>query len=146
MTINGLGQFDMMSAYNRIERITKASESNVVNKQAEVNANSDVNVNTNEIKPVEEKNSNESSGSSLKLNLNLDGIRARSNASLEDISRDFKKRDNFVINSLDSESMENEMKKAITAMEQDSSLKQYQYFVGDKNVVVDDEDGIVFMK
>lgn len=146
MTINGLGQFDMMSAYNRIERITKAPESNVVNKQAEVNANSDVNVNTNEIKPVEEKNSNESSGSSLKLNLNLDGIRARSNASLEDISRDFKKRDNFVINSLDSVSMENEMQKAITAMEQDSSLKQYQYFVGDKNVVVDDEDGIVFMK
>ena len=146
MTINGLGQFDMMSAYNRIDRISKASE-------AVVNAPVDQASKTPEVQKVQtpevkiDENSNDNNSSGLKINLNLDGIRSKSNASLEDISRDFSKRDNFVISPLDTDAMEKEMAKAVNAMEQDSSLRQYQYFVGDNNnFIVNDEDGIVVMK
>lgn len=40
-----------------------------------------------------------------------------------------------------------DMKKAISDMQKDSILQQYQYFVGDKpDVLVNDEDGMVLRK
>ena len=130
MTINGLGQFDMMSAYNRIDSIPKAPVEPV---KAEA--------------PVkEQENPAKETAPQLKINLNLDGIRARSNASLEDISRDFTKRENFSLTNMDPVAMETEMQKAVSEMNKDQSLKQYQVFVGDNNIITNDEDGIVIMK
>ncbi|MDO4965319.1 MAG: hypothetical protein Q4E51_01300 [Lachnospiraceae bacterium] len=129
MTINGLGQFDMMSAYNRIENISKVP----------------VEAPKQEVKPVEQVPKQEEAPG-LKINLNLDGIRSKSNASLDDISRDFTKRDKFSLTNYDAEAMQTEMDKAISEMNMDASLKQYQYFVGDSKVITNDEDGIVIMK
>ena len=133
MTINGLGQFDMMSAYNRIDSISRVPVEPVKPAVQEANENPSQ-------KPAEE------SASSLKINLNLDGIRSRGNASLEDISRDFTRRDNFSLTSMDPLAMQNEMEKAVSEMNKDQSLRQYQVFVGEGNVIVDDEDGIVTVK
>lgn len=129
MTVNGLGQFDMMSAYNRIENIVKVPA--VTPKQ--------------EVKPVEPVQKQEETNG-IKINLNLDGIRSKSNASLDDISRDFAKRDRFSITNFDADFMQSEMDRAVSEMNMDASLKQYQYFVGDSNVITNDEDGIVIMK
>jgi len=130
MTINGLGQFDMMSAYNRIDNFSKAP--------------------VEAVKPVAQPEAQEApvkeSAPQLKINLNLDGIRAKSNASLEDISRDFTKRENFSLTNMDPLSMETEMEKAVSEMNKDQSLRQYQVFVGDNNIIMNDEDGIVIMK
>ena len=84
MTINGLGQFDMMSAYNRIDSISKPPVEPVKPAAVETQPQE------NPVKQQEEKEAPQ-----LKINLNLDGIRSRGNASLEDISRDFTRRDGF---------------------------------------------------
>ena len=139
MTINGLGQFDMMSAYNRIDSIAKAPVEAVKPvAQPEVKDT-----------PVKEETA-QPAAPQLKINLNLDGLRAKNNASLDDIARDFTKRDNFSLTGFgvtpsDAE-MANNMEQAINDMQKDSSLKQYQYFVGEGNTIVNDEDGIVIMK
>lgn len=149
MTINGLGQFDMMSAYNRINSIPKAPVENVAKPQVQENQKAD---DTVKVQPEakEEIKAEEKAAGGLKINLNLDGIRAKSNASLEDISRDFTKRDNFSIRGFDEvespDEMAMQMEKAVSEMQKDSSLKQYQYFVGEGNVITNDEDGIVIMK
>lgn len=135
MTINGLGQFDMMSAYNRIENISKPPVEPVKPAAVETQPQE------NPVKQQEEKEAPQ-----LKINLNLDGIRSRGNASLEDISRDFTRRDGFSLTNMDPVAMQNEMDKAVSEMNKDQSLKQYQVFVGSGNVIVDDEDGIVTMK
>lgn len=133
MTINGLGQFDMMSAYNRIEHISKAPVEAVKPAVQETQEN-----------PA--KQPEQQAGPQIKINLNLDGIRSRGNASLEDISRDFTRRDNFSMTNMDPVAMQNEMDKAVSEMNKDQSLRQYQVFVGEGNVIVNDEDGIVTMK
>lgn len=143
MTINGLGQFDMMSAYNRINSIPKAP----VEQTGALSQNANKPEQNGQVASVSEKKE-ESQG--LKINLNLDGIRSKSNASLEDISRDFAKRDNFSLTGFgitptDAE-MNSTMEQAVSEMQKDSSLKQYQYFVGEGNTIVNDEDGIVIMK
>lgn len=141
MTINGLGQFDMMSAYNRIGNIPKAPVVEQAVKPVE-------DISTKPAAVENEAPKKEESG--LKINLNLDGLRAKNNASLDDIARDFTKRDNFSLTGFgvtpsDAE-MANNMEQAINDMQKDSSLKQYQYFVGEGNTIVNDEDGIVIMK
>lgn len=134
MAINGLGSFDMMSTYNRInysdQAISAASSAVAPVKEAEV---------VNE-KPQEEKQPE------LKVNLNLDGMRSRSGYNLDDISRDFSRREAFSITNADEQSMDSEIQKAVSTMEKDHSLQQFQYFVGDSNVILDNEDGIVIMK
>lgn len=135
MAINGLGSFDMMSRYNRIS----------VNDQA-INA-----VNPVDTKPAEEsltvnEKPAEENKPELKVNLNLEGMRRRSGYNLEDISRDFSRREAFSFSRLDDNYMNSEIEKAVSTMEKDQSLQQFQYFVGDGNILVDDADGIVIRK
>lgn len=131
MAIRGLGSFDMMSNYNRIDfrerSITAASEAN---QEA--------------VKPVEPVK--EQQEPAIKVDLNLDGMRRHSSFGADDISRDFGRRELFSVTTLDDQSMKNDMLKAVSEMEKDASLMQYQYFVGDSNIIVDDEDGIVIAK
>lgn len=139
MAIKGLGSFDMMSAYNRInvkDQAINAAATTVepVKEVAEA-------VNT-----VEEKQEESTKQPELKVNLNLEGMRRRSGYNLEDISRDFSRREPFAITSIDDQAMKSEMQKAVSEMEKDQSLQQYQYFVGDANVILDNEDGIVIKK
>ena len=139
MAIKGLGSFDMMSAYNRInvkDQAINAAATTVepVKEVAEA-------VNT-----VEEKQEESTKQPELKVNLNLEGMRRRSGYNLEDISRDFSRREPFAITSIDDQAMKSEMQKAVSEMEKDQSLQQYQYFVGDTNVILDNEDGIVIKK
>lgn len=131
MAINGLGSFDMMSMYNRInvsDQAVSAAKSEVVNKPQEA------------VKEEPKQQEQE-----LKVNLNLDGMRRRSSFSLDDISRDFTKREPFAMTKVDDQQMQMDMQKAVSDMEKDQSLKQYQYFVGG-NVILDNEDGTVIMK
>lgn len=135
MAINGLGSFDMMSRYNRIS----------VNDQA-INA-----VNSVDTKPAEEsltvnEKPAEENKPELKVNLNLEGMRRRSGYNLEDISRDFSRREAFSFSRIDDNYMNSEIEKAVSTMEKDQSLQQFQYFVGDGNILVDDADGIVIRK
>lgn len=135
MAINGLGSFDMMSRYNRISVNDQAI--NAVNPVDTKPAEESLTVNE---KPVEENKPE------LKVNLNLEGMRRRSGYNLEDISRDFSRREAFSFTKVDDNYMDSEMQKAVSTMEKDQSLQQFQYFVGDGNILVDDADGIVIRK
>lgn len=137
MRIGGIGNFDLMSSYNRIDYFNKQAEIN----QSAVNETKDADNKVDEkIAPVEAV----SEATPLKVNLNLDSI--RKNASLEDISLDFMKREPFSLEEIDGDKQDSVMSKAVSQMEMDESLKQYQTFVGDSNVVFNDEDGIVIKK
>lgn len=132
MAIRGLGSFDMMSNYNRIDfRERSITAANEANQEA--------------VKPVEPVKEAPQEPA-IKVNLNLDGMRRHSSFGADDISRDFSRRELFSVTSLDEQSMKNDMLKAVSEMEKDASLMQYQYFVGDSNIIVDDEDGIVIAK
>jgi len=133
MAINGLGSFDMMSNYNRINLNDTAAKT-VSPVVQDVKEQADVT-----------KEAKEAAKPELKVNLNLDGMRRRSPLNLEDISRDFTKREPFVMSGLDDQTMKRDMMKAVSDMEKDSSIQQYNYFVGN-NVVLDNEDGTVIMK
>ena len=65
---------------------------------------------------------------------------------LEDISKDFSRREAFSLSGTDENFMNSEIQKAVSTMEKDQSLQQFQYFVGDSNILVDDADGIVIRK
>ena len=136
MAINRLGSFDMMSAYNRIDTTQRTANS------AAQTAKVTENVNT--VEPVKEAPQEEKQ--ELKVNLNLEGMRRRSTLSFDDISRDFAKREPFSMERVDDKTMQSQMQKAVSEMEEDSSIQQYQYFVGNNNVILDDEDGMVIMK
>ena len=141
MKVNGLGSFDLMSNYNRIDVTDRA-----VNSISPVTP-----VSQETVAPVtkaapEEKTSTATQAPDLKVNLNFDGMRRSSSVGLSDITRDFGKREPFTMTRFDDQSMRDDMLKAVSQMEQDSSLMQYQYFVGENNVILNDEDGIVIMK
>ena len=131
MMINGLGRFDMMSAYNRID-----INERIPSVQAPVEK-------AQEVKPAEEP---KQEAQEIKVNLTLDGMKSRPSLNIEDLSRDFAKRDSYSIKAYDDQSMKAEMDKAVSAMQKDESIAQYQYFVGQSNVILDNEDGTVIAK
>lgn len=135
MAINGLGSFDMMSRYNRIN----------VNDQA-ISAVKPVDTKPAEETAVVKEEPQETKQPELKVNLNLEGMRRRGGYNLDDISKDFTKREPFSISRVDDNAMQSEIAKAVSSMEKDQSLQQFQYFVGDSNILVNDEDGIVIRK
>lgn len=137
MRIGGITGFDLMSSYNRIDSLTRQTE---VNQSKVRNSDNSSDKIDEKVAPVEAA----SEVTPLKVNLNLDSI--RKNASLEDISLDFMKREPFSIEKIKDAGQESEISKAVSQMEKDESLKQYQVFVGDSNVVFNDEDGIVIKK
>ena len=79
------------------------------------------------------------------LDLRLGDIRPRQNASLEDIKLSLNESSAFEMKGKDSDLESLDMEKAISDMQKDQALMQYQYFVGDTNVP-HPEDGIVIAK
>ena len=51
-----------------------------------------------------------------------------------------------VIKALSYKSESDEVDKAYSDMQKDSALMQYTYFVGESNVITDNEDGVVLLK
>lgn len=134
MAINGLNQYDLFSSYNSInamERIPKAEPSDISVQEKESGAGLEIAGQQELSKP---------------LTLNLESIRPRANASLENISLSLKSNSEFDMKGRDSSLSSLDMEKAVSDMQKDQALMQYQYFVGDSNVINNDEDGTVIQK
>lgn len=126
MAMNGIGQFDPYNSYKLNLENTKGA---AVSEPAKVEP---------EAKPEKE----------ISLSLNLEGIKQRSNMSISDVSISMNKpsSSSFEMKALSFNDDSDEMDKAFSDVEKDSALMQYSYFVGDANVVLDDEDGLVLRK
>ena len=133
--IQGLGNNDLYNTYNRIQLLPGQS-----NREA--------------LKPVkveEQKNPREQSvqqnvSSAPQMDLKLDTIRPRVNADLEDISLSLATPSSFEMKGRDSDIDALDIQKAVSDMQKDSALQQYQFFVGDQTPIVNNEDGIVIPK
>ena len=87
----------------------------------------------------------EQTSSATDIDLRLGDIRPRQNASLEDISLSLNESGSFEMKGRQSDISALDIEKAVSDMQKDQALMQYQYFVGDTNVV-NSEDGIVIAK
>lgn len=74
------------------------------------------------------------------------GDSPRKNASLEDISIGFHKKDSLDYLGKSSEIENLDVKKAISDMKKDQVLQQYQFFVGSKDDIYNGQDGKVVAK
>lgn len=79
------------------------------------------------------------------IDLRLDDIKPRKNASLEVVSLSLSEPNGFEMKGRDSDLADLDMEKAVSDMQKDQALMQYQYFVGETNVL-NNEDGIVIQK
>lgn len=81
------------------------------------------------------------------LDLRLDAIRPREELDLENLKLSLNESsDAFEMKGRDSDILSLDMEKAISDMQKDQALMQYQYFVGDSNPFVSTEDGVVIAK
>ncbi len=133
MAMNGIGQADLYSKlnYSRVEEQFPAQKQHADAQERPVGER------TNDEKPA-----------GLSLSLNLDGIRARQNMNLDDAALRMQKSSgsSFEMKTLSYRPDPDEMDRAISDLQKDASLMQYTYYVGDPNVVVNDEDGVVIRK
>lgn len=134
MAINGLGQYDLFSSYNSInvtDRIPRVNPQEIggQEKRAAIDA-----------EPAQQE------AVPSPLSLDLEAIRSRNNASLENISLSLKSNSDFEMKGRDSSLNALDMEKAVSDMQKDQALLQYQYFVGNSNIINDDEDGAVLQK
>ncbi len=81
----------------------------------------------------------------IELDLRLDDIRPRKNADLEDVSLSLSDHGSFEMKGRESDIDSLDMEKAVSDMQKDQALMQYQYFVGESNLI-NNEDGIVIRK
>ncbi|MBO4903976.1 MAG: hypothetical protein J5367_02015 [Lachnospiraceae bacterium] len=125
--LKGIGNYQGFdySAYNRInaEQVTKRP----VQESAQA---------TNE--KIQEAPSRD-------LDLRLSDIRPRQNASLEDITLSLNEPNGFEMKGRESDIDALDMEKAVSDMQKDQALMQYQYFVGEQGIM-NSEDGIVIAK
>ena len=94
---------------------------------------------------AEEKKQDREIEQSSKLDLRLEDIRPRANATLEDISLSLNEPSGFQMKGRNSDINALDMEKAVSDMQKDQALMQYQYFVGDTNLFAS-EDGVVIPK
>ena len=79
------------------------------------------------------------------FDLSLSDIRPRQNASLEDIKLSLNEPSGFEMKGRESDIEALDMEKAVSDMQKDQALMQYQYFVGEQSIM-GSEDGIVIAK
>ncbi|MCR5301327.1 MAG: hypothetical protein K6E49_02680 [Lachnospiraceae bacterium] len=79
------------------------------------------------------------------IDLRLNDIRPRQNATLEDISLSLNEPSGFEMKGRESDLEDLDIEKAVSDMQKDQALMQYQYFVGDSGLY-NGEDGIVIAK
>lgn len=134
--LKGIGySSDMYSAYNRIQS-QRAYEAGSINRLQ--NQNQPL---LKEQQPVEE------TVAPKQMDLRLDSIRGRREVKLEDISLSLNdSASSFEMKGRDSDIEQLDMEKAVSDMQKDQALMQYQYFVGDSNPFMSSEDGVVITK
>ena len=132
MAMNGIGQFDLYNNY--INRVDEQDKLRVAKESSN-------------LKPQEENVASEEK-EDISLSLNLDGIRARQNMSLSDVSVTMNQpsSSSFEMKALSYRPDEDEVDKVLSDMQKDSALMKYSYFVGESNVIMDNEDGVVLLK
>ena len=132
MAMNGIGQFDLYNNYG-LNRVEEQDALRLDTRNQEL--------------PSEEKVS-ENEPKEVSLSLNLDGIRARTNMPLSDVSLSMNQASgsSFEMKALSFKPEQDELDKAFSDMQKDSALMQYSYFVGESNVIMDNEDGVVLRK
>lgn len=135
MAINGLSQYDLFSSYNSINVMNRIPR---VNPQEISEQDKQAAIGT---EPVQQQETG-----SEPLSLDLEAIRPRNNASLENISLSLKSNSDFEMKGRDSSLSALDVEKAVSDMQKDQALLQYQYFVGNSNIISDDEDGAVLQK
>ena len=123
---------DLYSAYNRIQSRQQPVEATALNDAASVKQSGQ----------AIEKNF----ADAPELNLRFDSLASRSNAPLENISLSFADNGSFEMKGRDADIDSLDVKKAVSAMQMDEALMQYQYFVGESNPFMSSEDGIVIAK
>lgn len=105
-------------------------------------------VSVDEIKRQEEERRAQESTQVSQSSYSQPAVREdKPNAQLEDISLTFNKKDDFSFLGKDSDIEKLDMQKAVSDVQKDSILKDYQYFVGSsRNLVSESADGMVFAK
>ncbi|MBO4902458.1 MAG: hypothetical protein J5518_06670 [Lachnospiraceae bacterium] len=133
MAMNGIGQFDLYDQYkfNRIgeQEIPRVAE-------------------TTEAPAKQEESVVAGEKEEVSLSLNLDDIRARHNMELSDISLSMSQPSgsSFEMKALSYTPEKDEIDKAVSDMQKDAALMKYSVFVGESNVIMDNEDGVVLRK
>ena len=129
--LKGIDNFQV-NEYNAYDRLRIDRENTGLNKVGNEQAQQP------EIKKQEAPSAGE-------LDLRLSDIRPRKNATLEDISLSLNDNKAFEMKGRDSDIESLDMEKAVSDMQKDQALMQYQYFVGDSNVQ-NFEEGTVIAK
>ncbi len=127
--MNGIGgPYDLYNIYNRISNV------NIRQQQVET--------------PVQEPQQEVAAAASgvQEMDLNLSAIKPRENAPLEDISLSLSTSPSFEMKGRNSDIESLDLEKAVSDMQKDQVLQQYQYFIGDSAMLSQDEDGIVLQK
>ena len=131
--VQGIGLSGLYNAYNRIQYPVQnqgsAQELNNGKQQVAQNEQEAVKVSA---APV--------------MDLKLDSIRPRVNAPIEDISLSLNNPSPFEMKGSESDLNSLDISKAVSDMQKDEALWQYQYFVGEQQPVFQSDDGIVVAK
>ena len=135
--INGIGQNDMFLSYNRINQDRLLNRNNDLDALKQNNASEE-----NNSSKVHEQ----ALASSSKMDLRLDSIAPRENASLEDVSLSLKSNMPYELKGRESNIEDLDIDKAVSDLQKDSALMQYQYFVGDSEMILQNDDGAVMRK
>lgn len=120
--------------YNRIQSAYEDTKKLAATEQSAANS---AQQNVNEVKPISEEKD---------LDLRLDSLSSRKNAPLEDISLSLNQNQGFEMKGRTSDIASLDMEKAVSDMQKDQALMQYQYFVGDTGLGFASEDGMVIPK
>ena len=126
--LKGIDNFQAFD-YNAYNRVSDNSVKNQVREQ-ELKKSQE---NTQSVAPAQD------------IDLRLSDIRPRQKASLEDISLSLNEPKGFEMKGRESDLEALDMEKAVSDMQKDQALMQYQYFVGDQSIM-GSEDGIVIPK
>ena len=127
-------QSDLYSVYNRIQQ-RRLNQEDILGQVAGQSQDPEHKSAAQEVQPARE------------MDLRLDAIKPRQNASLEDVSLSLTESSAaFEMKGRESDINSLDIQKAVSDMQKDQALMQYQYFVGDSNPFVQSEDGIVIQK
>lgn len=132
MAINGLNQYDLYSSNNSINITDRIPRANSQEIGGQVKRTPMETVPTQHEKIVNQPTP--------------ELARPINNASIENISLSLKSSSDFAMKGRNSSLSDLDMEKAVSDMQRDQSLMQYQYFVGNSNVIRQDDDGVVLQK
>lgn len=134
--IQGIGsQSDLYSAYNRIQSRRTFEDESVRSLAGQAQ------------NPQNNQQDKDVTVAPKEMDLRLGDIKPRQNLSIEEVSISLNESaSTFEMKGRESNIEDLDMEKAVSDMQKDKALMQYQYFVGDSNPFMSTEDGIVIPK